>query len=459
MTDNKKLNEQHHALSKKLEEEISRLRDELLASEKKEHNLRQERRKGAQLAMDRAEKDYRQRQSQLIEQTRLIEKNVRLAAEKDIEVKLLKEPKQRTTLSERDLTKQFLQQKTKLNQKEIDSDHEFDIFYDLLDKFQRENGHCSVPFRYKTDDLELGKYIFRIKGRYKRAKILFDIYGQKFFQTLPRGTKEYLSLEQLDKLTKIGFDDDIDREWETGYKYLQLFSQNYGHAVVQSNTQVNKKGLVAKTNDDFSFHLGAWVIKQRANYKIYLTEHENYDRQKISFSQVRKLNRLDFLWFTDISSLLEDPSIKHKDTWLNLKEIVDREVADKGWFKSDFTGKDLSDEGNNSRIMTSTGRALRANSLLRRDNNSIKIFKEIVATRGLIERWQNELNIVEAKLAILLPLCKSITESEPRNKCNDQVNVLEAEEKIYERKLRDLKSRMRELHDMRSIERKKKQGI
>ncbi len=142
-----------------------------------------------------------------------------------------------------------------------------------LEEYVKRESHAEVPMRYKTaEDFRLGSWVQR-----------------------QRKNREKLSLEQVDRLDRLGFVwDPIAEKWEEGFAALVSFVKEYSHARVPRSHETNRK-----------FPLGNWVGTQRRN------------KDKLSKELIERLDRLGFVW---------DPNAEiWEEGFAALEEYVKRE--------------------------------------------------------------------------------------------------------------------------------------
>ena len=177
-----------------------------------------------------------------------------------------------------------------------------------LKKFKEREGHCDVPFGYKTDDgfsldvwvLHQRKHSSKLKPEhYEQLNTLgfiWDVWEERFGQLkqfyeqeahikvpdgykvngfklarwveIQRENQSLLSVDQIDQLNALG-DWDL---WEEGLTYLEEFHQSKGHCNVSAGLMQNR------------FHLGTWAKLQRNNQFV------------LSADRVEKLQTLGFIW-------------------------------------------------------------------------------------------------------------------------------------------------------------------
>jgi len=103
--------------------------------------------------------------------------------------------------------------------------------YRFLEQFAQLNGHAKVPISYTTEGYNLGVWV-----------------------NTQRNKNNEMSQERRDRLEKLaGWSwDPYSDQWEEGFRHLESFVQNEGHARVTSSYKA-----------DDGYELGAWVVRQR----------------------------------------------------------------------------------------------------------------------------------------------------------------------------------------------------
>jgi hypothetical protein len=154
--------------------------------------------------------------------------------------------------------------------------------YQLLCEYQKTHGNCNVPQSQKP----LGTFVNRQRIEYAR---FMDPQSDK---------PTAMTSRRKELLDKIGFVwDIIDQTWNTRYKELCEFRKENGHSVVP------------RSNGP----LGAWVEKQRIEYKKYKALIEDgassaansvdeRPRTTLTKERVQKLNDIGFVY--DVVSLM-----------------------------------------------------------------------------------------------------------------------------------------------------------
>src|ERR1035438_10702887 len=101
-----------------------------------------------------------------------------------------------------------------------------------LKQFSERNGHCRVPYRYRTDDgYRLGSWV----NNQRTAKNTMKPDRRQRLEALPGWAWDTRS-----------------EQWEEGFFHLEQFSEREGHCRVPTFYKC-----------DASFRLGSWVSRQR----------------------------------------------------------------------------------------------------------------------------------------------------------------------------------------------------
>ena len=202
----------------------------------------------------------------------------------------------------------------------IQTERRNDLTIDILSAYYSEHHHCNVSARTSFDGIALGKRVKSLIADFDLIEALnICINLQSISDTDEPPQMFYLdifninlTMNQYNRLKDLGFNQQSTScLWEMGYHYLKKYFKHYGHSYVKSTDKVNEKGVIEK--DDSVFHLGAWCAKQRIAYITVDELPENTDDQhinnfgKLTYDQVNKLDKLQFIWKLDIDSLLKDP--------------------------------------------------------------------------------------------------------------------------------------------------------
>ena len=147
----------------------------------------------------------------------------------------------------------------------------WEMAFEALERFRKNNGHCRVPTSYTLNGLNLGAWV-----------------GSQ------RSGKDKLSLAQVRRLDALDFCWDLQTEqWEEAFSTLKNFVKREGHCRIRQSQK--EKG----------FNLGAWVTKQRQRKK------------RLTKDQLNRLNALGLSW---------DPlTDRWNDAYFTLKKFRERE--------------------------------------------------------------------------------------------------------------------------------------
>ena len=193
------------------------------------------------------------------------------------------------------------------------------FWYGLLEAFVKEQGHCRVPYAYKTDDdYRLGLWV----ANQRAAEDTMDPDRRQRLEALSGWSWGVLS-----------------DQWEEGFSHLKQFSDREGHCRVT---------VTYKTND--GYRLGIWVSGQRSS-----KDTMDPDRRQ----------RLEALpgWSWDAQS------DKWEEGFSQLKELTDREGHCRvpathktengfklgGWVSRQRTTRDKMDPDRRQRLETLAG--------------------------------------------------------------------------------------------------------
>ncbi|WP_276347226.1 helicase associated domain-containing protein [Daejeonella sp. JGW-45] len=210
-------------------------------------------------------------------------------------------------------------------------DHAWEIMYNRLLAFNKEHGHCRVPYQWK-EDKQLALWVLRQRKQYADGKMLsyreqllkeieftwqvqdlYDAQWNDHYQELLgfynrhghfnvpgsekklvswmerqrlQKKKKFLSEERETRLNNIQFIWDFTavkkKNWEGRYKELCEFKQIHGHSFVPVNYKKNKS-------------LGIWIALQR----------KLESKGKLPPEKIKKLDKLNFVWSRDTSGRLQ----------------------------------------------------------------------------------------------------------------------------------------------------------
>lgn len=159
--------------------------------------------------------------------------------------------------------------KAKLERQRPFQDNQWSERFQELQAFQRQHGHCLVPYTYR-ENLPLARWVKRQRYQYK---LFQDRQGSD-----PRCST--MTPERISALEAIGFVwDSQASQWAERYQELQRFVELHGHANVPSSYQASPA-------------LATWVKCQRRNYKLFqagLPSHITLDR-------IEQLEAVKFQW-------------------------------------------------------------------------------------------------------------------------------------------------------------------
>jgi uncharacterized protein YbgA (DUF1722 family) len=117
-------------------------------------------------------------------------------------------------------------------------DKQWNMQYEQLVEFKRNNGHCLVPKSYEQDQ-SLGRWVGNQRNYHKNDKLRFD---------------RKIILDEIGFVWKAdgprNINDDIDKIWNQQYAKLAEFKRKNGHCMVPQKNKADKS-------------LGQWVLTQR----------------------------------------------------------------------------------------------------------------------------------------------------------------------------------------------------
>jgi hypothetical protein len=152
---------------------------------------------------------------------------------------------------------------------------QWDKYFLALQEFQRQNGHCFVPFLEDNGENN------------QQQRLLYDwvtVQRRKFRTVLKRLENDQsvseIDLHRLERLKKIGFIFNVhDFRFESGLGRLEKFYAKFGHTKVCPSYTVDP-------------HLYTFVRRQRHLYR----ERAKGIANSLCDERMKKLSRLDFLW-------------------------------------------------------------------------------------------------------------------------------------------------------------------
>jgi DNA-binding TFAR19-related protein (PDSD5 family) len=233
-----------------------------------------------------------------------------------------------------------------------------------LERFKEREGHCSVSYLHKEDDLKLGTWVGTQRGhkytltpeRFKRLEAIGFVWDprtqnwEEGFAALKRfkdregdlllkrghkedglnlsgwvgtqrGSKDTLTPERIQRLEELGFVwDPLTQQWEEGFAALKQFWEREGNWLVISGHKEN------------GIKLGAWVSAQRRN-KDTLTPERRQRLDEIGFVWDTLTQQWEegFAALTRFKEREGNCSVKrgHKEDGLNLGVWVTRQRGNK----------------------------------------------------------------------------------------------------------------------------------
>jgi hypothetical protein len=153
-----------------------------------------------------------------------------------------------------------------------ESSNQWNVKYERLVEFKRENGHCMVPSRYKQDK-SLGPWV-----RTQRRIHNNNNNNMRMLPMLP-GRKDLLDelgfVWRVDR-SVLGYKANESREsiWKMRYENLAEFKRKNGHCMVPTKLYEQDRSL------------GMWVGKQR----------ETYAKNEMRPDRKELLEKLEFAW-------------------------------------------------------------------------------------------------------------------------------------------------------------------
>jgi hypothetical protein len=145
--------------------------------------------------------------------------------------------------------------------------------YFALKAYQRENGHCKVPARYKANP-KLGRWVMTQRRQ---------------FTLLMQGYPSALTSERIQKLEIVGFTWSIRPEpvktWNRKFHELKVYKNTFGNCMVPQRYQANPQ-------------LGTWVHTQRRQYKLMIEGKKS----SMTREKAQALDSIGFFWAAKPSS-------------------------------------------------------------------------------------------------------------------------------------------------------------
>jgi hypothetical protein len=135
-----------------------------------------------------------------------------------------------------------------------------------LKAYKHEHGDCLVPNKYSTNP-QLGTWVMHQRAQYRKLR---------------EGKPSPMTEERVNALEAIGFTwaiSNADTDWAERVEDLKRFKAQHGTCLVPNKYPENPK-------------LGAWVGKQRKQYKLFL---ENKPCN-LTQERIRELDEVGFVW-------------------------------------------------------------------------------------------------------------------------------------------------------------------
>jgi len=135
-------------------------------------------------------------------------------------------------------------------------EYEWNLGYEHLILYVKENGHALVPSGHMIDDFNLYSWVYNQRKRMSEKRIN-DV--------------------EIKKLDDLGFswDDKKEREWTMGFEYLKQFIKDNGNSFIPSGFKIN------------NFNLYTWAMYHRRK------------KENIAPERIQKLNNIGFDWSTN----------------------------------------------------------------------------------------------------------------------------------------------------------------
>jgi len=156
----------------------------------------------------------------------------------------------------------------------------WNLRYEHLQKYKKDNGYCRVPTSYAVDGVALGNWICSQRHEYRK---------------LQDGKPSAVTIEQINKLEAVGFDwDPFSTQWNSTYELLRQYYNDNGDSLVPHHYTVDGVAL------------GLWVRNQRVQYR----KLQDGKPSAITQDRINKLEALGIDWSP------------HEKAWLLQKSAV-----------------------------------------------------------------------------------------------------------------------------------------
>ena len=168
------------------------------------------------------------------------------------------------------------------------NDEKWEWRFELLCRYQKENGDCLVPKQYTIEQEALGEFVRAQRTQYRKLR---------------KGKKSAITPDRINKLEAIGFDwDPLETQWHSKYELLRRYKKDKGDCLVLYGVQI----------DDVN--LGEWVVTQRKQYRKL---REGWP-SAMTQDRINKLEAIGFDW---------DP---HESKWHSKFELLCRYKNENG---------------------------------------------------------------------------------------------------------------------------------